>query len=429
MIRPTLHRLALLATLAALAAPPAAASGFFRFQHLGRATGQAGAFTARADDPAALFYNPAAITRIDGLQLAGGLDFSNATDEYTSATAGGVSADHSIQFPPAAYLTWRGPAAGPWALGIGVDTPYWYRVDWDPVDFPPRFRNRLLELELWQAHPVVAYELDARWSVGGGVRYVFGDFTQGQNSGVMVPVDGGPPEPAEIFLDAETSIDGFGFDGAVHYTTPIWGWGAVYRSGVELEGSDRLRRSVRDQPFSEEARRRLAEIIAAGNERIRQNVDLPAELSTGVWFAPYPELRLELDVVWQAWSNFEQSLSIGGSQPGPVAVVQRGNWDDVVSLRLGVEGDVGDDVSVYGGVALEPSPVPSQRIDPGFPRGDATVYALGASYHFPQLSFDLGVSRHEHDSVDVRFQESDPTVRGSYSADETVWSASARWRF
>jgi long-chain fatty acid transport protein len=422
--------LALVALLTALAAPePAAASGFYRFQHLGRATGQAGAFTARADDPSALYYNPAAITRLDGLQLAGGLDFSNATDEYSSATAGGVSADHSIQFPPALYLTWRGPAAGPWALGIGIDTPYWYRVDWDPVDFPPRFRTRLLELELWQVHPVVAYELDERWSVGGGVRYMFGGFNQGLNSRVLVPVADGAPEPAELFVDAETSVDGFGFDGAVHYTAQVWGWGAVYRSAVEVEGSDRLRRAVRDQPFSDEARERLRAMIAAGNERVRQSVDLPGELSTGVWFAPYPELRLELDVAWQAWSNFEQSISVAGDPLAPVAVVQRGNWDDTLSLRLGVEGDVGDTLTLYGGVALEPSPVPSQRVDPGFPRGDATVYAFGASYHFPQLSFDLGFSRHEHDSVDVRFQETDPQVPGSYSADDTVWSASARWRF
>ena len=112
-----------------------------------------------------------------------------------------------------------------------------------------------------------------------------------------------------------------------------------------------------------------------------------------------------------------------------MAVVQRGNWDDVVNLRLGVEGDVGDTLSVYGGVALEPSPVPSQRVDPGFPRGDAIVYAVGASYHFPQLSFDLGFSRHDHDGVGVRFQEPDPDVPGSYSADDNVWSVSARWRF
>lgn len=427
---PGLPAALLLASAAALAAAPAAeASGFFRSQHGGRATGQAGAFTARADDPAALTYNPAAIVRLDGLQLLGALDFNNTTDEYSSATAGTIAADHSIQFPPAAYLTWRAPASGSWALGLGVDTPVWTRLDWDPVDFPARFRTRLLELELWQVHPVAAYELDDRWSVGGGVRYLFGDFEQGVNEAVLVPVSNGPPEPAELFVDSRTSVDGFGFDGAVHYAGTVWGWGAVYRSSVEVEGSDRLERSVRDQPFSAEAQRVLAEMLAAGGAPVRQTVDLPWELTTGIWFAPYPELRFELDVAWQAWSDFEQSISVGGDPLAPVAVIQRGNWDDVVGLRVGVEGDVGDAFTLYGGYALEPSPVPSQRVDPGFPRGDATIYALGASYHLPQLSFDLGFSRHDHDSVGVRFQEPDPTVPGSYAADDSVWSVSARWRF
>lgn len=423
-------RAAVLALAGALALPAAAAaSGFYRFQHGGRATGQVGAFTARADDPTAVHYNPAAIVRLDGLQLAGGLDFSNATDEYSSATAGSIAADHSIQFPPAVYLTWNDPGFGPWALGLGVDTAYWYRVDWDPVDFPGRFRNRLLELELWEVHPVAAYEIDERWSLGGGLRYLFGDFEQGINTRVLVPVSSGPPEPAELFVDAATSVDGFGFDAAVHYAATGWGWGAVYRSGVEVEGSDNLSRSVRDQPFSEEAQERLAEAIAMGNEPIRQTVELPPEVRTGLWFAPYPELRFELDLAWQWWSDFEQRIGVGGDPLSPVAVVQRGNWDDVVNLRLGVEGDVGDSITVYGGLALETSPVPAQRVDPGFPRGDALVYAVGASYHFPQLSFDLGYSLHDHDDVDVRLQEPDPTVPGTYSARDSVWSASARWRF
>lgn len=435
--RPTLFTLLPpLATLGlalglSLAPPaPAEASGFLRFQHGGRATGQAGAFTGRADDPSAVFYNPAAICRLDGTQLIGGLDFNNATDEYSSSTAGEVSADHVIEFPPSVYLTWNDGRLGRWALGLGVDTPYWYRLDWDPVDFAPRFRARLTEVNLFEVHPVAAYELDDRWSVGGGLRYVFGDFKQGLNSRLTVPGPQGAPEPAEIFVDAETSVDGIGFDGAVHYTTPVWGWGAVYRSAVEVEGSDRLRRSVRDQPFSPEAQQALADLIAAGNEPIRQTLDLPWELRGGAWLAPYPELRIELDVSYQGWSDFEQSIGIGGNPAAPVAVIQRGNWDDVLNLRLGVEGDVNQSLTVYGGLALEPSPVPSSRIDPGFPRGDATIYSIGASYHFPQISFDAGFSLHDHDSVSAASQEPmNPGVTSTYSADDTVWSISARWRF
>ena len=56
--------LVLLAVGLVLGAPPAGAVDFGIFQHGGRTTGQAGAFVARASDPSALTYNPAAITRL-----------------------------------------------------------------------------------------------------------------------------------------------------------------------------------------------------------------------------------------------------------------------------------------------------------------------------------------------------------------------------
>jgi long-chain fatty acid transport protein len=82
-----LRRVVLLCLVAVLAGSSlASASGFGLFQHGGRAMGQAGAFTARASEPSALTYNPAAITKLDGFQVQAGLDLNNASDEYRSAT-------------------------------------------------------------------------------------------------------------------------------------------------------------------------------------------------------------------------------------------------------------------------------------------------------------------------------------------------------
>ena len=98
-----------LAAALCLPAPGAAASGFDDFLHGGRATGQAGAFVARANDPAAVRYNPAGLVHTQGWELQAGLDFSNSTDEFTIAASGTeVRADHSIQFPPSVYLSWKG---------------------------------------------------------------------------------------------------------------------------------------------------------------------------------------------------------------------------------------------------------------------------------------------------------------------------------
>ena len=118
------RRLVSLCLAAGLAwAGHASAAGFGLFQHGGRALGQAGAFTARASEPSAVFYNPAGITQLPGLQVQVGLDFANSEDKYQSAT-GSFAAKHIIDFPPALYATWKSDGS-PWAVGIGLDAPFW----------------------------------------------------------------------------------------------------------------------------------------------------------------------------------------------------------------------------------------------------------------------------------------------------------------
>ncbi|HSF41397.1 MAG TPA: outer membrane protein transport protein [Thermoanaerobaculia bacterium] len=423
-------RIVLLCLAALLAgADLAAASSFGLFQHGGRAMGQAGAFTARASEPSAVTYNPAAITRLEGLQAQAGLDFNNPDDEYRSST-GSFSANHIIQFPPSLYATWK-HGESPWALGIGLDSPFWHRVDWKPVFFPGRFLERTFEVRVYELHPVLAYDLGDGWSVGGGVRYLFGDMEQGDNA--LVDVFTAPGQPltrVEVERTAEADVDALSWDLAVHYAATVWGWGAVYRGNAELKGSGGVDYDPRDVPAGNPA---LDAALRSrfGGGSARQSFELPREIRGGVWIAPYPELRIELDASWQSWSSLENTdiiYSPNAFGDGPTVTTPR-DWDDTLSLRLGLEGDLTDNVMLYGGVAQEPSPVPGDTLEPGFPRGDAMVYSIGGSYSFPKISFDVGYSLHQHDDFGGRSQELlNPGVRGSYSTNNPTFGFSVRWR-
>ena len=410
----------------------ASAAGFGLFQHGGRAIGQAGAFTARASEPSAVYYNPAAITQLEGFQVQAGLDFSNSEDKYQSAT-GGFSAKHIIEFPPALYATWSSKD-GPWAAGIGLDAPFWTRVDWFPVSFPGRFRTRVFELRVAEVHPVIAYDLGDGWSVGGGLRYVFGNLEQGNNlilTALVPAAPGGPVVPIQLEgeLTTQSDVDALAWDLAVHYADPSWGWGAVYRSNAELKGNgdvDFDLRPIGHAAAEAQLRQRF------GDGRGRQAFELPRELRGGVWFAPYPELRLEADASWQSWSSLE-ATAVTYSFPAPTdsrVVLTPRDWDDTLSLRLGAEGNLTDPLMIYGGVAWEPSPVPGDTVEPGFPRGDALVYAAGLSYSLPNISFDLGYSFHDHDPQGASGQELlHPGVNGSYTSSSQVWGFSIRRRW
>lgn len=408
----------------------ASAAGFGLFQHGGRGLGQVGALTARANEPSALTYNPAGIARLDGLQAQAGLDFSNSVDKYISST-GGFSAKHIIDFPPALYLTYK-PEGRPWAFGLGLDAPFWYRIDWLPALFPGRFLNDEQEVRVFELHPVLAYDLGEGWSVGGGLRYLYGNLTTGNSTLITVPGTNLPVN-AEIERRADSnSADAFSWDVAVQYADPSWGWGAVYRGNAELKGSGDA--TYRARPTGDPAADARAQALLRDGSS-SQAFEIPRELRGGVWFAPYPELRLELDGSWQSWSSLENTSVTWNNDPlrgggFDTTVLTPRDWEDTLSLRLAAEGNITDPFLIYGGIAWEPSPVSGGTVEPGFPRGDALVYALGASYSLEAISFDVGYSFHDHDNRGASGQEpTNPVVDGSYETRAQAWGFSVRWRW
>jgi long-chain fatty acid transport protein len=419
--RPSLASLAFNAALLALIAANAHAAGFLLFQHGGRATGQAGAFTARASDPSAVFYNPAGIAHLEGLQLEAGLDFGIADDTFHLDDVQ-YAAKHDINFPPSVYLTWK-PRDSAFTFGLGVDSPIWHTENWLPALFPRAGQARSFETRFLQLHPVLAWEIGERWSFGAGFSYVSGQL-QDDHRELTTAGRGASAFVVETERSSKADGDGWAFDLGLQYREDAWGWGATLRSGGEVTGNSR--NEARVDGFVPPGRDSEAQAAAAALTSSPDNLsfELPPQLSTGVWWAPYPELRLEADLDFQAWSQADNQARFARAC-GPVACpVSDRDWNDTLSIRLALEGNVTDKFRLAGGLAWEPSPVPSSRLEPGFPRGDAYVYAIGLGYDYPWLSFDIGYSYHDHQNR----HEPGPNS-GSYSASEQVFSIGARWRF
>src|SRR3954468_19179396 len=103
-------RAAAVAAALALAPASARAAGFAIFEQGARGMGFAGAFTAQANDPSAIFHNAAGIAFLKGKQFAFG-----GTPTHPSATCTGAhpfpgpsvteKGDTSLLAPPAVYYT------------------------------------------------------------------------------------------------------------------------------------------------------------------------------------------------------------------------------------------------------------------------------------------------------------------------------------
>ncbi|MEO8197093.1 MAG: outer membrane protein transport protein [Thermoanaerobaculia bacterium] len=424
MKRRALLFLALLAPLSA----PLAAAGFGLFQHGGRGAAQAGAFVARADDPSAVRYNPAGVARLDGFQFEAGLDFQAPVDELDSSGQTDL-AHHIIQFPPAIYATWKPKElAVPLTFGLSLDAPFWTIVNWDTALFPGRFDTIRQETSLFELRPTVAWAIDERWSLGGSLRYVRGGFETSWAT-TEVFAAGQQNVVTQINSEAATQVDGFGFDLGVQYTAPTWGLGAVLGSGVALDGSGDIG-YFPPEPFAD-ARAEAAFRGRFVSSSAQMDFALPPTLSAGLWWGVTASLKLEGDVVWTGWSTLDRTrihIAVDPYAAPPPALDRRRDWNDVVALRLGAEWTLSPQWALGGGLAFEPSPVPDKTIEAGFSQGDTTVFAFGASYNLPGLSFDAGYSYHQSADRKADFDGYDFPYPGTFSSRAQVFSISARWR-
>jgi long-chain fatty acid transport protein len=120
------------------------------------ASAMTNAFSAQADDPSALHYNPAGMTQLQGVQLMAGALASGGTTNFTSLTGATASGDRngSAAWPPPGhtYITANLKSLGVTALGdlsvgVGLTVPFGSLTRW-PNDGPFRTTTTFSTLPL-----------------------------------------------------------------------------------------------------------------------------------------------------------------------------------------------------------------------------------------------------------------------------------------
>src|SRR5437660_7096392 len=147
------------------------AGGFSFTEHGAAASGKGNAFTGEANDPSAIFYNPAGITQLPGTQFMIGTSIVKLDSTFRSSTSG-ESTQLQDQFPivPHYFITHRFKQ---WdervSIGLGVYTPFGIIVDW-PDNWQGRFNTTDARLRVTVYNPTVAYQVTPEFSAGAGIR-------------------------------------------------------------------------------------------------------------------------------------------------------------------------------------------------------------------------------------------------------------------
>lgn len=311
-----------------LVLPSTLYAGSFRLMdQSASAAGQSSAFTAQADDPSAVYYNPAGMTQLHRLQTSVGVLFIGGSTSYRSpsgATTRGDFGSSAVSPPPLnIYLTANLKDLGITALGdlsagLAVLSPFGtkYRYPEDAsfnAGIPINLAATRESLELIDIKPTLAYKLNDQLSVGLGLDiYTFfsfwgaGHYEYHVNSnGVLAPV--GTP------LEINGKDTAYGFNASLLYTPfrtvdgkPLMNIGFVYRSQatLHLDGEFRTNGAL------------------AADSSI--TLVLPQVFTGGVAYWPVRdqerEWKLEVDADytgWQSFSNTDIHLSTGVTVPSP----------------------------------------------------------------------------------------------------------------
>jgi long-chain fatty acid transport protein len=362
-----------LALAFALAPSSAHAAGLGRPNVGGaRAVGMGGAFTAVADDPSAVWFNPAGTAFYgDNVVLLGGelviLDRAYSPSANSTLGAAGVSGyiheNTAPQFTPVLGITTRfGFGKQPptrWALSLAVYSPYGGAISFKPSDIKNIgiSSTTIADVEI---SPTLAYQVTDVLSIGAGLRIGVGLFNV---------------DDTTTTFHAKTSANGVGVGGVLgvmvrpHWRVQI---GAVYRTplGITMKGSGPLTIGV--QP--------------AMNASSSVSITWPQSFGLGVAVWPHRRLQVSVQGDWTGWSSVQRLDVSIGTLPAQTSWMR---YKDTYALHLGLQAFftrflVGRVGYTFDGNAIDARDMRRENED-----ANKHTLGFGLGLHFWKLFIDL----------------------------------------
>jgi long-chain fatty acid transport protein len=360
------------------------AAGFALFEAGARAMARAGAFVATADDPSAIFFNPAGLAfQTPKWQVYGGatLIVPNAKFEGANPFPGeGVTHDlkTKVFLPPNLYLTYK--VHDRVTAGVGVFSAFGLGTEWeDPANFTGRYLSFDSGLQTFSLQPTAAVKVSDQLAVGAGLEVRFSKVTLNRYLPFFDPFRFAVVDAARVRLESDWALSVGFAAGLLYRVTDRLRFGIAYRHHMtpDLEGELTLERLPTGNPALDAL---LSAALPQQPLKARaSHFAFPKELLLGVGLSPWDTWDFELDVYWTQWSRFESIFLEVPDQPTFNQEISE-DYKDAFAVRLGVEKRLNPQWSLMGGFFFDQNPVPIQSVDPVLPDADRWGVTLGVAY-------------------------------------------------
>ena len=364
-------------------------AGGFRLPEAGaKAMGMGFAFTAQADDPSAIYFNPAGLTQLKGQNVMVGLTYVREKGAdftgTTPLTGGATETQKDLNFYiPNAYYT-RTTNSGNVAYGVGVFAPFGLGQEYKDKN-TSIFRNQITKIDLQTivVNPTIAFKVNEALSVGFGIDYMWGKAKLDKT-----PVAPGVGNLYNTELESDWGLDGdaWGYNfGLLLKPTEKFRIGANFRSPFTLKIKDA------DVIISNTSPAYGSGLLGPtpSSTKASTTIAMPATFALGAAYT-IGRLTVEADADWTFWHSFGSlPIIIQNQVPTLFSTDSPKQWEDVVAFRVGVEYRVTDPLALRAGFVYDPTPVPASTMGPELPDSNKLDYMLGAGYKIGALTIDV----------------------------------------
>jgi long-subunit fatty acid transport protein len=395
----------------ATAAQPALAGGYYTGVRGARASGRAGAFTARADDLSAVALNPAGLARVDGTLLQVGNRFSYNAYEFTRApTLDWGNLDNRVppyvEFAPTRSQTpWQllDPTLGvasnlglrDWGFALAFYPPAGTQGVEFPIDGGQRYMMVKREALIVNYAASAAYRVDQRFAVGASLQWIAVPKLEYELVFDGNPF-GGDANPVSSELDMLAHVEGsdlFTLNatlGAWYRPAPFLELGV---SGQVIPSEIRTNSTLKVTPLSPD----FGDEVELTRDSVPANdvsltLPLPLTARVGIRYL-YPQgpnelFDVELDVAYETWSNVERFTvqtdglvaNLEGENIDVGVITLEKHWRDTVSVHLGGDYNaIPEQLTVRGGLFYESAVATRSYAHLDFPSGRQMGATLGGS--------------------------------------------------
>ncbi len=375
MFMNSLKALRFLAAMAfAAAALKVSANGFRLPDQDAFATARGEAFVATADNPSAIYYNPAGITQLKGDQLRAGI-YAIYLDPTFTPPGGGRTYQIRQNFGGIPQLFYTHTLESfPLSFGLGVYVPYGGSVTW-PHNTGFNAVATKGSLTYLRVNPVVAYKILPSLSIAAGamVNYARIDLEQDLR-----------PYPSRF-------ANFFRFSGE--------GWSAGYNLGLLWQPVEKISlgatfRSATTMPFEGETKfelQPLAGLSTPQERRARADFEFPMTVVCGLSYRPTPKWNLEFDADYTDWSSFGvvNIHQVAPPRPFTANVPVTLNWQPSWMYEFGATRYFDNGWHASAGYVFNENSVPDARYTPLAADLDRHFLSVGVGRKGKKFDFDM----------------------------------------